>query len=175
MGILPAHRISTISAQTAGPQSAPQTSPPTAPAPRSRNPDTPLRRSPDTPPQNIPTAESTSPRNPRTAYSPSPQPAPANSPHKRIAGPHSSQSPPPASDLPAACRRDRTSCNPYGTPSHATEYPAKHSTTNSVSRRNSSSESLNPGISSVTISSQIPMSCNRRIVSRIGPIRPPSS
>src|SRR6266849_6830382 len=35
-------------------------------------------------------------------------------------------------------------------------------------RVSSSSESLNPGITSVTISSQKPISCNRRMVSRMG-------
>jgi len=43
-----------------------------------------------------------------------------------------------------------------------------------MSRRNSSPESLKPGMRRVTISTQIPIACSLRIVSRIGPIRPPS-
>jgi len=38
----------------------------------------------------------------------------------------------------------------------------------------SSLESLNPGITSVTISNQKPISCKRRMVSRMGCKRPPS-
>ena len=40
--------------------------------------------------------------------------------------------------------------------------------TNAVSRVSSSRESLKPGMSSVTISTQKPIACSRRIVSRIG-------